>query len=182
MSNLLLSDEIKLGSIKEKDIEAVAQWFDDYEFLAYFDMLPAIPQGKEQAKETLDYFLKAQNRVIFSIRHIASDTIIGITGFDDIQWNNGTATLFIGIGDREHTGRGFGKQALKMLIDFGFYELNLHRIQLSVIGFNDRAIGLYESLGFVKEGAYREFINRGGRRVDLCLYGLLKREWEKIKD
>jgi RimJ/RimL family protein N-acetyltransferase len=179
MKNLLLGDEIKLGAIKEKDIETVTEWLEDYEFLTYFDMLPAIPQGREQAKETLDYFIKAQNRVIFSIRHRVSDKIIGILGFDDIQWNNGTATLFIGIGDKEHKGKGFGKQALNMLLDFGFYELNLHRIQLSVIAYNHRAISLYEGMGFVKEGAYREFVNRGGSRADLNLYGLLKREWEE---
>ncbi len=178
MKNLLLSEEIKLSSIKESDIDAIVEWFDDYEFLTYFDMLPAIPQIKEQVNETLEYFTKPQNRIIFAIRHIASKKIIGITGLDDIQWNNGTATLFIGIGDKEHTGKGYGKEALKMLINFGFYELNLHRLQLSVIAYNERAIGLYEGIGFVKEGAYREFINRGGRRVDLNLYGLLKREWE----
>jgi RimJ/RimL family protein N-acetyltransferase len=182
MENLLLSDEIKLCSIKGKDIETILEWFDDYDFLTYFDMLPAVPQTREQVEEMLEYFIKPQNRVIFAVRHRESGNIIGITGFDDIQWNNGTATLFIGIGDKEHTGKGYGREALRMLIDFGFYELNLHRIQLSVIAYNDRAISLYESAGFIKEGAYREFVNRGGKRADLNIYGLLKSEWTKIKD
>lgn len=178
MKNFLTSDAIKLSSIREEDIEDIMQWLDDYEFLTYFDMLPAIPQTKKQVNETLDYFIKSQDKIILSIRHKESDKIIGITGFDDIQWNNGAATLFIGIGDKEHSGKGYGKEALKMLINFGFYELNLHRIQLSVIGYNDRAIGLYEGLGFVREGTYREFVNRGGSRTDLYLYGLLKSEWK----
>jgi RimJ/RimL family protein N-acetyltransferase len=178
MKNLLASDEIKLSAIREDDINIILEWFDDYEFLTYFDMLPAIPQARDQVNETLSYFIKPDNRVIFAIRHKASSRIIGITGLDDIQWNNGAATLFIGIGDKEHKGKGFGKEALKMLINFGFYELNLHKIQLSVIAYNKIAIGLYEGLGFVKEGAYREFVNRGGERADLCLYGLLKSEWE----
>jgi RimJ/RimL family protein N-acetyltransferase len=177
MKNLLSSEDIKLSAIKEHDLDTILEWFDDYEFLTYFDMLPAVPQTKIQVNEMLDYFMKPKDKAIFAIRHKASNKIIGITGFDDIQWNNGTATLFIGIGDKEHTGKGFGKEALKMLIDFGFYEFNLHRIQLNVIAYNQRAIGLYESLGFVKEGSYREFINRGGKRVDLYLYGLLKHEW-----
>ena len=177
MKNILASDDIKLGAIKEQDLDIIFEWFDDYEFLTYFDMLPAVPETRAQVNEMLDYFMKSKDKVILAIRHKASNKIIGITGFDDIQWNNGTATLFIGIGDKEHTGKGYGKEALKMLIDFGFYEFNLHRIQLNVIAYNERAIGLYESLGFVKEGAYREFINRGGKRVDLYLYGLLKHEW-----
>lgn len=177
MKNLLLGENIRLSSIKEKDIDIIMEWFDDYEFLTYFDILPAIPQIKDQVNDTLDYFIKPQNRVIFAIRHNETKDIIGITGFDDIQWNNGTATLFVGIGDKTHTGKGFGKEALRMLINFGFYELNLHRIQLNVIAYNERAIRLYESLGFVREGAYREFVNRGGRRTDLYLYGLLENEW-----
>jgi RimJ/RimL family protein N-acetyltransferase len=177
MNNLLVSEDIKLSSIKEQDFDIILEWFDDYEFLTYFDMLPAVPQTKEQVNEMLDYFIKSKDKVIFAIRHRVSNKIIGITGLDEIQWNNGTATLFIGIGDKEHTGKGLGKEALKMLIDFGFYEFNLHRIQLSVIAYNERAIRLYEGLGFVREGSYREFVNRGGNRVDLCLYGLLKHEW-----
>ena len=177
MKNLLASGDIKLSSIKEQDFQVILEWFDDYEFLTYFDMLPAVPQTKIQVNEMLDYFLKSKDKVIFAIRHKISNKIIGITGLDNIQWNNGAATLFIGIGDKEHTGKGFGKEALKMLIDFGFYEFNLHRIQLNVIAYNEKAIRLYEGLGFVKEGVYREFLNRGGKRVDLYLYGLLCHQW-----
>jgi RimJ/RimL family protein N-acetyltransferase len=57
-------------------------------------------------------------------------------------------------------------------------ELNLHRVQLTVFSYNERAIALYEKLGFQREGVYREFIQRDGRRYDMYLYGLLRREWK----
>ena len=68
-------------------------------------------------------------------------------------------------------GRGIG-------FDQCFDELNLHRVQLTVFDYNKRAIALYEKLGFQHEGTFREFLHRDGRRYDMHLYGLLRREWQ----
>jgi RimJ/RimL family protein N-acetyltransferase len=62
---------------------------------------------------------------------------------------------------------------------YAFDELNLHRLQLTVIDYNPRAIAMYERLGFVREGNYREFGERDGARYDLFLYGLLRPEWRE---
>ena len=68
---------------------------------------------------------------------------------------------------------------MELALAFGFHELNLHRIQLTVFEYNKNAIKLYEKLGFQKEGAYREFIKRDGQVYDMILYGLLKKEWQQ---
>jgi RimJ/RimL family protein N-acetyltransferase len=56
--------------------------------------------------------------------------------------------------------------------------MNLHRLQLTVLDYNARAIAMYERLGFQREGTYRELGLRDGRRYDMHLYGLLRPEWE----
>jgi RimJ/RimL family protein N-acetyltransferase len=61
---------------------------------------------------------------------------------------------------------------------FAFHELNLHRVCLTVFSYNAPAIALYERLGFVREGVYREHIERDGQHFDMLLFGLLRREWE----
>ncbi len=66
-----------------------------------------------------------------------------------------------------------------LILKYGFNELNLHRIQLTVFEYNERGIALYEKLGFRREGVFREFMLREGRRYDMYLYGLLRREWER---
>lgn len=66
-------------------------------------------------------------------------------------------------------------------MDFAFRELNLHRLQLITISYNERAINLYEKLGFKREGVYREAVFRDGKRYDMYLYGILDREWSQIK-
>lgn len=58
-----------------------------------------------------------------------------------------------------------------------FEELNLHRVTATVFAYNERSIALLEKLGFRREGAFREFLERDGRRYDMLLYGLLCHEW-----
>ncbi len=67
---------------------------------------------------------------------------------------------------------------MRLLLTFAFDELNLHRVQLTVFSYNRPAIALYEKLGFQREGTFREFLQRDGRRHDMFLYGLLRREWQ----
>jgi RimJ/RimL family protein N-acetyltransferase len=64
-----------------------------------------------------------------------------------------------------------------LALDFAFQELNLHRIQLTVYSYNERAMRMYEKLGFQREGVYREFLLRDGQHHDMLLYGILNHEW-----
>ena len=83
----------------------------------------------------------------------------------------------MGLGEREAWGQGYGTEALHLALQYAFDELNLHRITLTVIAYNERAIALYERAGFQREGVFREFGRRDGKRYDMYLYGLLNREW-----
>lgn len=179
MRNLLVGSRIRLTAIKDSDHEVVRDWFNNTLFLRYYDMLPAIPQSNRQVETLLKDFEQSQDRLMFAIRMNDDGKMIGVTGFDEILWSNGVATTFIGIGEPGFAGKGYGREAMQLLMDFGFNELNFHRIQLSTIAYNDPAIKLYESIGFTREGAYREFILRDGQRFDLYLYGLLGSEWRR---
>jgi RimJ/RimL family protein N-acetyltransferase len=66
-----------------------------------------------------------------------------------------------------------------LALRFAFDELNLHRLQLTAFSYNERAVALYEKLGFRQEGVFREFLQRDGRRHDMILFGLLRHEWEQ---
>jgi len=180
MRNLLVGDKVKLTAIKESDFTEIEEWFNNTEFLRYYDMLPAMPKSRKKLEEMIQGYENSAERCIYAIRANSTGKIIGVAGFDEIIWSNGVATVFIGVGDSRYLGRGFGKEALKLILDFGFNELNFYRIQLNVISYNKTAINLYESLGFVREGTYREFILRDGKRYDLYLYGLLKAEWKPL--
>lgn len=177
MRGLLEGDKIRITAVKERDFDKIQTWFNDVYFLRNYDMVAAIPKGNKETVEALDYYLNSKEAYIFAIRFRDNDEIIGVAGFDEIIWTNGTATVFIGVGNSELRGRGIGKEALSLLLDFGFNELNFHKVQLDVISYNESAIKLYEGAGFVHEGTYREFVYRDGERYDMYLYGLLKKEW-----
>lgn len=181
MRNLLQGDNVKLNAIKEEDLEIIQEWFNDVKFLRHYDMLPAIPQTRGDVKKSIETFTNSQNSYMFAIRALNTNKIIGVIGLFDIMWSNGVGTFFIGIGNSEYTGKGIGREAMGLMLDFGFNELNLHRIQLNVIAYNEKAIKSYEKIGFVKEGSNRELVFRDGIRYDLHLYGMLKTEWDNIK-
>lgn len=178
MRNLLTGNLIKLTSVSECDVEIINEWFNDIEFLRSYDMAAALPKNHKEMQLNLENFFNSSERYIFAIKLLDSNEIIGIIGFDDIIWSSSVATFFIGIGNKSQTGKGIGSEAMNLLLDFGFNELNFHRIQLNVIAYNEPAIKLYERQGFIREGTYREFIHRDGIRHDLYLYGLLRQEWK----
>lgn len=179
MRRLLTGDAIRLTAFRAEDMPAVERWFGDTGFLRHYDMIPAAPWSGRQLETLLMNYEKSEDQYAFAIRTNDDGKAIGIAGFDEILWSNRVATVFIGIGEPEYAGKGLGREAMRLLLDFGFNELNFHRIQLNVISYNDIAIRLYEGLGFVREGVCRELIARDGKRYDLLLYGMLDSEWRQ---
>jgi len=66
---------------------------------------------------------------------------------------------------------------LKLLLDYVFYEMNLHRVSLKVFSFNDRALRLYTKIGFQQEGSSRQSLFRDGEWHDIIHMGLLQNEY-----
>jgi len=174
---MLKGKNLYLSNIDKSDVAYIYEWFTDSEFLKFYDYLPPIPQSNKEVDKTLNYYESNENSYVFAIKLLENDQIIGISGYDDIVEYNKVATLFIGIGNTNSRGNGYGKEALRLLLEYGFNKLDFHRIQLNVLEFNEAAIALYEKAGFKKEGIYREFVLRDGKRYNLYLYGLLKNEW-----
>ncbi|MFU0825846.1 GNAT family N-acetyltransferase [Clostridium sp.] len=178
IKQLLVGNNVKLTSFKEEYLPTFEAWYNDTGFLRLYDVIPAFPQCQTDLREMLLDIKNSHDKYIFAVKTKESNELIGVTGFENILWNNGTATIYIGIGDNNFRGKGIGKEALALTLEFGFQELNLHRIQLTVLSYNKPAIALYEKLGFKKEGVYREFIHRDGKRHDMYLYGILRSEWD----
>lgn len=174
---LLKGEKIRLGAINEEDIAVFADWYNDSEFLRFFDKVPVYPKSRLELLEWIKESGSSNRSYSFGVRTIEEDEMIGYVELSSIQWWNGVANLGIGIGNKKYRGNGYGREALTLLLDFAFEELNLHRIQLNVFSYNKPAIGLYERLGFKREGVYREFIHRDGHRWDMYLYGILEEEW-----
>ena len=189
MNNLSLQGElVRLTALDlEKSANSFARWGRDTEYLRLLDNDPPIPWSVEQIKKWQE---KAQERaealkeLTFSIETLeAGDErggrMIGFLELGEIHWHHGDAFLGIGIGERDYWGRGYGTDAMQVLLRYAFDELNLHRISLTVFEYNTRAIRAYEKAGFVHEGRARQELNRDGRRWDMLFMGILREEWER---
>lgn len=177
INRLLVGKNVRLTSFKEEYLPTFENWYNDTGFLRLYDVVSTFPKSQIELKEMLTDTRKSEDKYMFAVKTLREDKFIGVTGFENILWNNGTAVIYIGIGDAAFRGKGIGKESLALTMEFGFQELNLHRIQLNVLSYNKPAIALYERLGFKREGTYREFIHRDGKRHDMYLYGILRNEW-----
>ncbi len=180
-TNLLQGQKVRLTAVTKEDLPIIRHWYEDASFSRLFDALPAVPKSPGQWATWLEDKEKARDLYLFAIRPVDEERILGYVELDGFLWVHQNCWLSIGIGDKADWGQGYGLEAMELSLKFAFHELNLHRVQLTVFSYNERAIALYENLGFTREGVYREHLQRDGRRYDMYLYGLLRREWEEAR-
>ena len=104
---------------------------------------------------------------------------LGQISLHKIDWKNSNAELGIVIGNKEYWGKGYGTEAIKILLQHAFNQMNLYKIYLQVFEFNQRGIRCYEKCGFTKEGKLRKNHFYKAKYYDVILMGILKDEFEK---
>lgn len=161
-----------------EDSEAFARFFDRSDFLRLMDSDPARPHSARHFRAMFEKDELTNDCFNFAIRTLAEDRLIGGVELDEIEWPHGVGWIGIGIGDPAYWDRGYGTDAMREIIRFGFEELELHRLSLNVFEYNLRAMKVYEKLGFEYEGRVKEFLYRDGRRWDVVFMGLLRQEWK----
>jgi len=180
LSNLLRGSRVRLAALTSDDLPAIARWYEDAEFMRLYDSRPAVPKTEAELGQWLEDLHKSKDTLAFAIRPVDRDDLMGTLEIDGILWPHGVCGLGIAIGDRVNWGKGYGYEAARLALAFAFDELNLHRVQVTVFSYNERSVALFEKLGFRREGVYREFLQREGRRYDMILYGILDREWRAL--
>ena len=160
--------------------ELYAKWSRDSEFLQLWDTDPPMIRD---VKKTQEWFRKEEEKARpgnfgFLIEQLQDGRRIGMTGLWDTQNQHRSAFVSIGIGEREFWGKGYGSDAMNLILQFAFRELNLHRVNLYTFAVNPRAIRSYERVGFVREGNVRGAMLRYGKRGDHVFMGILRDEWE----
>jgi len=114
--------------------------------------------------------------VFFVIENRRTKKAIGTCQLHKISAVHRTAELQIRIGEKAHQGQGFGSEAGRLLVEFGFRDLNLHRISLHVFASNQRAVRAYQKCGFTEEGRLREAVFIDGKHIDVLIMGLLRND------
>lgn len=133
--------------------------------------LAAIEQGFEKR-------LDASERSWFVIE--IEGRVVGHAGLKYWSWDrrSGSAEFGIGLYEPEYVGRGYGREALNLLLGWAFRVQNWRRIWCDTLAVNERAIRSYQACGFVEEGRLRQHDYHAGAYVDVVILGLLRTEWE----
>lgn len=165
----------------QKTAEAISKWSRDSEYWRLMDSSTTRPLSVKKVKEWIEKDLDQNDPDLywFLIHTLADDRLIGEIGLDKPQWNHGEAYVGISIGEREYWGKGYGTDAMDVILRYAFQELNLQRVTLNVFDYNPRAIRSYEKAGFKHEGRVRQRLLRENRRWDLVHMGILREEWEE---
>lgn len=140
------------------------------------------PVNECREREWIEGHGKRDTDVICGIVARDGDRLVGSCGLHQISPVDHSAVYGLMIGEVEAQNQGYGSEATRLMVQLGFEEFNLHRIELCVYDFNPRAIRVYEKAGFVREGIRRQAVWRGSQYRDVLIYGILREEWEALRN
>ena len=182
MSNFWQGSSIKLRAFEEKDLEkyindrvnpdSIREWYEDY---------IQFPSSEEDVKEYTERFnssLKGNDKKLFII-----ETLYGEYAGEISIWHTDRRNGVIKYGiflDNKMRGKGYAKEALIIVLDFYFNELNYNKAQPDAYSFNSNSHKFHEKFGFVLEGVLRNQIYTRGDYHNLHCYGMLKSEFNKL--
>lgn len=170
-------EKVTLRAYKREDVYLAQQYLNDAETKKY--LMPGIPYPitLEEEHRWFDKISAFGDTYNFAIETIDEGKYIGGCGINSIDWKNSVATVGIFIGDKSCWDKGYGTDAMRVLLKFIFEQMNVNKVKLFVYSFNPRAVKSYEKCGFVKEGVLRQEIFRDGKHYDEYVMGILKEEY-----
>jgi RimJ/RimL family protein N-acetyltransferase len=169
-------EKVILRPNKAEDIPRLLEFAQDVDLFGLGSDYPSA-YSLERTRANYESWMKEDShKAFFAIE--ADDKYIGDCGLMGLGDPHGSAELGIRIGDRAYWGRGYGRDAVRLLLHYGFHYLGLRRIVLTTHAKNPRAIRCYLACGFVEEGRPRKAIWLEGEYVDLVNMSILRDEWQ----
>lgn len=181
----LIGKRVNLCPVDEKDISLFHQWVTDLEvakttersskIFTMSDELLWLKDAQKKQKDGTDYTL-----TIFT----KQNKPIGVIGLHNIEDSSRKADMGIMIGEKAYWGKGYGREAIVLMLDFAFNVLNMHSLSLGAYSYNTRAIRSYAAVGFKEAGRLREARFWGGKYYDIIKMDILAQEFKdsRIKD
>lgn len=169
----LQSERVRLRPLLKQDASILYEWITDRNLMIH--NVPYFPVSETDHEAWVEKMMsKRSDLVLFVIEELSTRQSIGTCQLLNINWIHRSAELQIRIGNEAYQSKGFGIEAVKLLCEFGFSDLNLHRVYLHVFASNERAIRSYEKCGFQNEGTLIEAAFINGVWADVLVMGLTK--------
>ena len=163
-----------LRELSENDLEGNwYKWFNDSVVTKYQNK-GIFPNTRENQKKYLLYLQSSDSDVVMAIVSAETNKHLGNVGLHNINWVHRSAELGIVIGEKEYHGKKYGKQAWKLITEYGFNILNLHRIYALIMEKNIASIKCAEAAGFSREGEIKDYFYKNGTYEKVFYYNILK--------
>lgn len=169
---------VRLRSISRADLPRQWEFNNDLEVELAGGGDPPTPQSLERLQSEYDQQTAKGGRDGPSFGIEADGQLIGQCALFNVDPIARTSEIGITIGDKKYWGRGFGREAIELLVEYGFVHRNLRKIWLHVHAENKRAHRVYSASGFSEEGRLREHVWSNGRYDDLLVMGLMVEQWQ----
>ena len=169
-------ERIYLRPLEVEEVPLFQVWLNDPENQQYLQRFRPLNAAEE--RRWLETLHERSEDHVFGVALRDGDRLVGTCGLHGVALPNRRGQLGIAIGDREQQGKGYGAEAIRLLLDYAFATLGLHRVGLDVYENNVRGIRCYEKVGFRREGTRREARWWSGRWWDLHDYGILEQEYK----
>lgn len=174
----LTGERIVLREYRMEDLPDIRKWVNDPDVVDCLSDVFLYPQTVKDTERFVTAMVEGTaDSKGFVIAEKDTLAYIGQIDLHEIDWKNRKAVLGIVIGRKDLHSRGIGTEAIRLLLNFAFHTLNLHRVELEVLAFNERAMNSYRKAGFKEEGRLRQRFYRHGQYWDVVMMGILREEF-----
>ena len=174
-ARFLIGNQVYLRPVEKGDINRLYSWSNDPEIRGLTGEV--FPTVQSSVEEFLTRLQTDNSRVWFGIVLKDNDQLIGEAGLLRMfpAWR--TTDLSLIIGDKAAWGKGYGTDAMQLLLDYAFGYLNFHRVAIGVVGTNTRALQFYDKVGFKREGIQRDGYYYNHAYQDFVMMSILDTEF-----
>jgi RimJ/RimL family protein N-acetyltransferase len=162
MTCVAQGSHVRLAELVDEDSDRLFTWINDRELVVR--SAPFRPVPREEHDDWFDAIRARDDVRIFAIRRVADDELIGSCQLHSIDVERGIAELQIRIGQADARGRGYGREAVGLLLDHAFGALGLRRVTLHVFASNAPALAVYRATGFRERAGDHEVATIDGRK------------------
>ena len=172
-------EKVKLREYKKEDVKPAQSYVNNPEVKRLLTPGIPFPNTLEDEEKWVESLSATKDVYSFAIETLQDNKYIGGCGINSIDWKNSVALVGIFIGDKDYWGKGYGTEAVKKVVDFGFNVIGLNRIEAFITPENYGSIKVLKKLNFIEEGIVRERDLIKGKLEDGVIMAMLKRDFKE---
>jgi len=180
---MIEGERVRIRKLERSDLAHLHRWLNDADLMAWARFAPDHMESLAAVEKEYERELAGEerDRTTFTVEDRASGKAIGWCVMRTWDRKHVSTNVGIGLGEKEFWGRGYGTEAMRLLLTIAFDHQGWHRAELWTLADNERAVRSFEKSGFRREGLEREAAYYGGAYHDILLMAQLKSEWDARK-